>query len=103
MIERFRMFSNFVEKEIRRGNSLEALEYYRTIVIPSLIQALRIKHSPMHYDFRMRYVHYDLPKDVVKRLETLCFIRDMKDLEGKNPKAIQWFNELVANASHVRS
>lgn len=43
MIERFRMFSNFVEKEIKRSNSLEALEYYRTIMIPSLTQALRIK------------------------------------------------------------
>ena len=95
MRERFKMFSNFVDKEIRRGNSLEALEYYRTIVIPSLTQALRMKYSPMHHDFRMRYVHYDLPKDIVRRLETLSFVRDMKDLERKYPKAIQWFNELV--------
>src|SRR5262245_344144 len=36
--ERFRMFSNFVQKEIARGNSLEALEYYRTIVVPSLVE-----------------------------------------------------------------
>lgn len=100
MIDRFKMFSNFVEKEIRRGNSLEALEYYRTIVIPSLTQALRLKYSPMHYDFRMRYIHYDLPKEIVRRLETLSFVRDMKDLERKYPKAVQWFYELVADEPH---
>ena len=96
-IERFGMFSNFVEKESRRGNSLEALEYYRTLLIPSLVQALRLKYSPMHHDFRMRYVHYDLPRDVVKRLERLSFVSGRKDLETKYPRAIKWFNELMSD------
>jgi hypothetical protein len=99
MIERFGMFSNFVEKEIKRGNNLEALEYYRTLVIPSLVQALRLKYSPMHYDFRMRYVHYDLPSDVVERLERLSFVSGKKDLETKHPRAIKWFNELISDTS----
>ena len=99
MIERFGMFSNFVEKEVRRGNILEALEYYRSLVISSLVRALRQKYSPMHYDFRMRYVHYDFPPEVVKRLEMLSFVSGKRDLETKCPKAIRWFNELMSDTS----
>lgn len=95
MRERFQMFSNFVEKEIKRGNGLEALEWYRTIIIPSLIQVLRAKHTPMHYDFRMRYIDYELPKDVVRKLEDLCFVSGLKDLDLKNARAIRWFNEVL--------
>lgn len=96
MQERFQMFSNFVEKEIKRGNGLEALEWFRTIIIPSLVQALRAKHTPMHYNFRMRYIHYELPKDAVRKLEALCFVSGLKDLESKNASAIRWFNELLS-------
>jgi len=94
--ERFRMFSNFVQKEIARGNSLEALEYYRTIVVPSLVEALRAKYHPLHYDFRMRYVQYELPTVVVRRLERLCFVSNMQDLQEKYLEACKWFNELRA-------
>jgi len=103
MIERFGMFINFVEKEIRRGNNLEALEYYRTLVIPSLVQALRLKYSPMHYDFRMRYVNYDLPRDIIERLERLSFVSGKKDLETKYPRAIKWLNELISDTSAAHS
>ena len=95
MKERFKMFSNFVDKEIKRENSLEALEYYRTIIIPSLVQALRAKHNPMHYDFRMRYIHHEPPKGTVTRLEKLSFVIGIDDLEAKNAEATRWFNEMV--------
>jgi hypothetical protein len=95
--QRLMMFSNLVEKEIKREHSLEALDYYRTIIIPSLVQALRAKYSPLHYDFRTRYIHYELPKDVVKRLETVCFVLGLDDLETRTAEAIRWFNELVSS------
>ena len=94
--ERFQMFSNFVQKEIKRGNGLEGLEWYRTIIIPSLIQVLRAKHTPMHYNFRMRYIDYELPRSVVRKLEDLCFVSGLKDLESKNARAIRWFNDLLS-------
>ncbi|HEX4921372.1 MAG TPA: hypothetical protein VFV92_11605 [Candidatus Bathyarchaeia archaeon] len=100
--QRFQMFSNFVEKEIKRENSLEALEYYRTIIVPSLVQALRAKHTPMHYDFRMRYIQYELPVEIVKKLENLCFVSGLRDLETKNSEAIRWFNELTGKLSVQR-
>ena len=94
--ERLQMFGNFVQKEIERGNSLEALEYYRTIMVPSLVEALRSRYFPMHYDFRMRYVQYELPKDVVKRLERLCFVSEIEDLQRKYLEARSWFLETRA-------
>jgi len=48
-------------------------------VIASLVEALRIKYFPAHYDFRMRYIQYELPPEIVKRLEDLCFVSDKKD------------------------
>lgn len=94
--DRFRMFNDYVQKEIERGNSLEALEYYRTIIIPSLVEFLRAKYNPTHYDFRMRYVHYELPATVIKRLEDLCFVNGLEDLQRRYREALHWLNELTS-------
>ena len=32
---------------------------------------LGIKHNPFHYDFKMRYVHYELPPKMIEKLEHL--------------------------------
>ena len=62
LIERFAMFNVFVQKEINRGNYLEALVLYYNLTLGSVVDLLRIKHSPFHYDFKTRYVQYELPK-----------------------------------------
>jgi len=54
LIERMELFGPFVPKEIHRGNSLEALEFYRALVVQSLVEALRMRYGPLHYDFRIR-------------------------------------------------
>src|SRR5207247_9248086 len=69
LVERMALFGPFVEKEILRGNHLEALEFYRALVLPSLVEALRMRHGPRHYDFRMRYVHRELRPDPLRRLQ----------------------------------
>jgi hypothetical protein len=93
---RFDMFNNFVEKEINRGNFLEAIEWYHVFTLASLVEALRIKHHPIHYDFRMRYIHYELPPETIKKLEHLYFIKDEKDLQEKYHKATRWFQEIIS-------
>src|SRR5205814_1129744 len=91
LVERMALFGPFVEKEILRGNNLEALEFYRALVLPSLVEALRMRHGPRHYDFRMRYVYRELRPDLVRRLERLAFVADTKDLEAKYRDAVAWF------------
>jgi len=92
---RFAMFSNFVQKEINRGNSLEAIDLYYNLTLATLVEALRIKHNPVHYDFKMRYVHYELPPETIKKLERLYSVRDKDDLQEKYISAVDWFHKTV--------
>ncbi len=91
MKARYDMFNGFVQKEINRGNSLEAIDLYHNLILGMLVEALRIKHNPVHYDFKMRYVHYELPSEVVERLVNLHFVKNMDDLQEKYHEAKEWF------------
>jgi hypothetical protein len=93
---RLTLFNNMVQKEINRGNSLEAVYLYYAFTLASLVKALRIKHNPVRYDFGMRYVHYELPPETIKQLERLYFVKDMKDLQQKYREATRWFQETIA-------
>ena len=88
---RFDMFNGFVQKEINRGNSLEAIDLYHNLILGMLVEALRIRHNPVHYDFKMRYVHYELPPEVVEILVTLHFVKNMENLQEKYREAKEWF------------
>lgn len=92
---RFEMFNCFVEKELNRGNFLEAFGYYYGLVPASLVEILRMKYQPLHYDFKTRYLHYELPPKVVSRLKGFFYVRDEKDLRRKHRAAVRWFRELA--------
>jgi len=93
---RFEMFNCFVQKEINRGNSIEALDLYHNLTLGLLVEALRIKHNPIHYDFKTHYVRYELPPKVVERLRHLYFAKDEKDLQQKYREASKWFQETMS-------
>ena len=92
---RFDTFSCFVEKEINRENWIEAMDLYHRVILGSLMQSLRMRYHPVHYDFGTRYVHYELPADVVRRLVDLHFVGDPSDLPGKFAEAERWFRETI--------
>lgn len=94
---RFDVFAPFVEKELHRRNWLEALDAYRVIVLGSLVEVLRMKHGPLHHGFGMHYVRYELPPEVVERLERLAFVGAPEELAAKNGEAARWFHETVAD------
>jgi len=93
---RYSMFNKFVQKEINRGNKLEAIDLYHNLTLAMLVDVLRLKNNPFHWDFRMHYIHYELPQEVVKRLEHLYFVRDDVDLKSKYDEATQWLCELLS-------
>ncbi len=95
MQARFEMFRGFVQKEINRGNRLEALDFYRVVILSSLVEALRMMYYPLHYDFQCRYIHSELPPEVVQKLERLFFVKDDQDLEDKYREAADWFRRTV--------
>jgi hypothetical protein len=93
---RFDMFNNFVQKEINRGHLLEAIDLYHGLTLATLVEALRIKHNPIHYNFKMQYIHYELPSDVIGKLEYLYFVKGAKDLQEKYREAIKWFHKTMS-------
>jgi hypothetical protein len=96
---RVEMFNNFIQKEINRHNYLEAVEMYYNLTLASLIEALRMKYKPIHYEFKMRYVHYELPPCIINRLQKLYFVRDEKDLQEKYREATDWLHEAIPEIS----
>jgi len=92
----FNMFNNLVQKEISRGNYLEALYFYRVVALASLVEALRIKYHPLHHHFKMRCIHYELPPETINELRHLFFVNNEKDLQKKYDKATKWFLETIS-------
>lgn len=100
---KFDLFNIFVKKEINRGNSLEAIDLYYNITLSSLVEVLRIKHYPSHHEFKMRYVHYELPAEVVEKLEYLFFVKTIEELQEKYDIATRWFNETMFSLTNYFS
>lgn len=95
----FHIYQFLIKKEINRGNALEAAEYFRIHSVAHLLELLRIKYSPTRFDFNTRYAYYDLPHDIVKRLERYYFIKDIEDLRRKHIEVVEWFDELMREVS----
>ncbi|UCE29520.1 MAG: hypothetical protein JSV85_01995 [Candidatus Bathyarchaeota archaeon] len=93
---RFDMFNNFIQKEINRGNHLEAIDFYHSLTLAGLVEALRIRYNPIHHNFRMRYIHYELPSEIIKKLKNLYFVTGEKDLQEKYNEASRWFQKTMS-------
>jgi predicted nucleotidyltransferase len=95
LLLRFDTFACFVDKEINRGNWIEAMDLYHRVILGSLMQVLRMRHHPIHYDFGTRYIHYELTPDVVRKLVDLHFVADRNDLSAKVKDAERWFRRTM--------
>jgi hypothetical protein len=92
---RHAMFACFVEKELERGNSIEALSHYQRLLLDTLLEVLRMRYGPAHYAFGVRYVHQELPASVVRRFERLAFVKDEADLRRKTKAATRWLEDAM--------
>lgn len=106
-VERIKMrrtlFGPFVEKEIGRRNWIEAVSNYQRVVLDSLLEVLRMKHQPERFGFGFRYVHYELPPGVLRRLEPLYFVRDRRDLGLKCRTADRWLARALASIDPAKT
>jgi hypothetical protein len=91
----FELFHVLTLKELNRGNDIEALSFYLGHTFRPLVEVLRIKYCPYHYNFHTSYASYDLPSDIMKRLHRLYFIASSKDLHQCHKEAGAWFWEVV--------
>lgn len=94
--DRVEMFGSFFQKEINRGNLIEAVDLYHRLVLATLIELLRMKHFPAHSEFGTRHVHDELPEEVITRLSDLHFARDEDELARKHAEARRWISELLS-------
>ena len=94
LINMFELFSNYVAKELNRKNYIEA-QYNHFMNLNMLVEALRMKHYPFHYDFRGRYLHYEIPSREAAKLQTLFYVKDTADLRRKDARARRWFKEAI--------
>ena len=93
---RFDLFNMVTQKEINRGNYLEAIDTYHILTLASLVEALRITYNPLHHDFKMRYIHYEIPSEVIKKLKRLYFVESEKELQEKYHEATEWFQKITS-------
>ncbi len=93
----FDMFQVLVLKELNRGNAMEALSYYVAYVLRPLVEVLRMKYSPWHYRFFTTYVYYEMPDEIVERLQSLYLVGDVDALKKCREKAEAWFWDTVRN------
>ena len=91
----FDLFQSTVTKELNRGNAVEALQFYHGMTLRPLVEVLRMRYAPARFTFHTRYFYYDLPEDVVSRLEPLFFVADLDDLKSKHIAAVNWFGEEI--------
>lgn len=93
----FDMFQVMTEKEINRGNAVEAMSYYQGLTLRPLIEALRIKYKPEQYNYHTRYIYYDLPAEIVGKLESFYFVSNLEELRYHRQEAEVLFWETIAS------
>jgi len=94
----FPMFQSMVLKELHRGNDLDALGFYLQCTLRPLVELLRIQYKPARYNFHIHYTKYDLPPEVVEKLESLYFVNNASDIKFKRKVAEDWFYGLLQEA-----
>lgn len=91
----FDLFQILTLKELHRRNYMEAVAFYHRFTLQPLIEALRIKYTPFHYNFNTRYLYYELPPKIVHQLEPLFFIASGDDLQFKQAQVEELFYQTL--------
>ena len=97
----FPMSQCFVRKAILRGQHAEAVTAFWAYTMKPLAELLRIRFSPVRWDFGMRYLDRDLPPAIYDQVRDLAFVRDLGDLEAKLARATAWGEALLKELDSV--
>jgi|ERR1043165_593785 hypothetical protein len=96
--KRFDIFSVMVDKEINRRKDIDAFIFYWSYTLLPLVEMLRIKHSPYHWNFGSRYLNEDLPPAIATKLQSFFFVSDLATLTQRNNEARKWFKAATQEA-----
>lgn len=87
---------SFVWKTVHRGQPAEALAAYWGYTLRPLVELLRMKYCPERWDFGMRYLGRDLPRDVYDRLRDAMYVPDFNALSQRLTESDRWGRDLIA-------
>lgn len=90
------LFGPFGAKELARGRTLDAHAVHQSMVVAPLVSLLGMVHRPLRYDFGPRYLHEELPADVVECLEAVVIPRGAEALPAAIEAGLGWVDELLA-------
>lgn len=94
--EQFPMYQVLVMRAVRRDMPAEAAALYQRVTMAPLVELLRMRHAPERYDFGVRYLDRDLPRDLRQTVESLVFPRDLAQVETLQQQAVYLFEETLA-------
>lgn len=83
LTEKIKLGELSVEKEIKRGQFMDALHNYQFWLVEPVIELARIKYVPLKISYGLKHGSRDLPVDMVRAIESLYMIASLEDLRNK--------------------
>ncbi len=80
---RHEMLATLPQREVRRGNGVDALELYRSLLLMPLVTLYRIRFCPYRYDCGLRHLRDDLPLEAFRFVKDMVFVHNLEDLKRK--------------------
>lgn len=81
-----------LDKVLKRGEFLEAFGYYHKWLLTPLIEALRMRYTPLHTDYYIVHISRHLPPAVRERMESLFQVNSVAEIESKSREALRFFS-----------
>lgn len=94
--QRFPLFQTLVERNLARGQAVDALHFYMNLTLRPLIDLLRIAYCPDRFDFGARYLKFDLPPQIAAEVERLSYVPDTEGLRQRLSDAARLFESTLA-------
>ena len=92
----YELYGNLPMKELTRGRLSDAIHFGTSQILRPLVDLLRMRHDPRHFDWGMRYLDSDLPRETHARLMPLFFSADAKALLSHLTEARSWLESELA-------
>jgi predicted nucleotidyltransferase len=84
---KWQAYYGWFRKELARGRAVDAFVAHLYLTVIPLLTVLNMRYRPNRWDFGFRYLKEELPPDVVKIVERLCYMADPIVMEARFSEA----------------
>jgi hypothetical protein len=92
-----------VEKQLQRGDLLQAFGEYQRFMVRPLIELLRAKHCPQRSSWQTTSITWDLPPDINQRLRGLVVVADIAAMRAQLAIVTAWKRALIEELRTILS